>query len=188
MSEIPGPSQGKLLVATPRLADPNFFRTVVLMLAHGDQGALGIVLNRPTETPLSTPLPEWEELASDPEVVFVGGPVIGHTICLARVRSEISVPDDAYKPLEGTLGTVDLEADPALVAAWVEQLRVFAGYAGWGPGQLEGEIEEGAWWVFEALPEDAFSNAPDDLWRLVVRRQGDQFALTSYFPPDPSLN
>jgi putative transcriptional regulator len=188
MSEVPETPQGKLLVATPRLADPNFFRTVVLMLVHGDGGALGLVLNRPTETPLSSPLPEWEELASGPEVVFVGGPVAGRTICLARVRSEISVPDDAYKPLEGTLGTVDLDADPAFVAPWVQQLRVFAGYAGWGPGQLEGEIEEGAWWVFEALPGDAFSEAPEDLWRLVLRRQGGQLALTSYFPPDLSLN
>jgi putative transcriptional regulator len=188
MSEAPSLSQGKLLVATPRLADPNFSRTVVLLLAHGDQGALGLVLNRPTATPLASPLPQWEDLASGPGVVFVGGPVTEGTICLARVRSEISVPDDAYLPLQGTLGTVDLEADPAFVAPWVEQLRVFAGYAGWGPGQLEGEIEEGAWWVLEGLPGDAFSDEPGGLWRRVLRRQGGNLALSSYFPPDPSLN
>jgi putative transcriptional regulator len=188
MSQVPEPSQGRLLVATPRLADPNFSRTVVLLLAHGDQGALGLVLNRPSDTELSSPLPQWEELASGPGVVFVGGPVVGGTICLARVRSEIGVPDDAYLPLQGTLGTVDLEADPALVAPWVEELRVFAGYAGWGPSQLEGEIDEGAWWVTESLPEDAFSVDPADLWRTVLRRQGPKLALASYFPPDPSLN
>lgn len=188
MSEVPALSQGKLLVATPRLGDPNFFRTVVLMLAHGDQGALGLVLNRPTETPLGSPLPQWEDLASGPGVVFVGGPVSGGTICLARVRSEVAVPSDAYLPLQGTLGTVDLEADPAFVAPWVEELRVFAGYAGWGPGQLEAEIEQGAWWVLDALPDDAFSEDPEGLWRRVLRRQGGNLALASYFPPDPSLN
>jgi len=188
MSEVPGLSQGKLLVATPRLGDPNFFRTVVLLLAHNDEGALGLVLNRPTDTLLSSPLPQWEELASGPGVVFVGGPVVGGAFCLARVRSEIAVPDDAYQPLQGTLGTVDLEADPAVVAPWVEELRVFAGYSGWGPNQLEGEIDEGAWWVVDALPGDAFSGEPGDLWRRVLRRQGQQLALASFFPPDPSLN
>ena len=188
MSDVPGLSQGRLLVATPHLADPNFSRTVVLLLAHGDQGALGLVLNRPTSTSLSSPLPQWEDLASGPGVVFVGGPVTGGTICLARVRSEIAVPDDAYLPLQGTLGTVDLEADPAFVAPWVEELRVFAGYAGWGAGQLEGEVDEGAWWVLDALPDDAFSDQPDGLWKRVLRRQGGKLALSSYLPPDPSLN
>ena len=188
MSDVPGLSQGRLLVATPHLADPNFSRTVVLLLAHGDQGALGLVLNRPTSTSLASPLPQWEDLASGPGVVFVGGPVTGGTICLARVRSEIAVPDDAYLPLQGTLGTIDLEADPAFVAPWVEELRVFAGYAGWGAGQLEGEVDEGAWWVLDALPDDAFSDQPDGLWKRVLRRQGGKLALSSYLPADPSLN
>lgn len=188
MGEVTSLSQGRLLVATPRLSDPNFSRTVILLLAHGDQGALGLVLNRPTTTPVASPLPQWEDLASGPGVVFVGGPVAEGTICLARVRSEISVPDDAYLPLQGTLGTVKLEADPADVAPWVEELRVFAGYSGWGPGQLEGEVDEGAWWVLESLPEDAFSDEPDDLWRRVLRRQGGNLALSSYFPPEPTLN
>lgn len=186
--QVAGLSQGKLLVATARLADPNFFRTVVLLLAHGDQGALGLVLNRPTTTPVASPLPQWEGLASGPGVVFVGGPVTGGTICLARVRSEIAVPGDAYLPLQGTLGTVDLEADPAFVAPWVEELRIFAGYAGWGGGQLEEEIDQGAWWVVDALGEDAFSDRPEELWHRVLRRQGGDLAVSSYFPPDPSLN
>jgi|SRR5579875_5865 len=188
MTTVPGLAQGKLLVATPRLADPNFSRTVVLLLAHGEQGALGLVLNRPTDTPVASPLPQWEELASGPGVVFLGGPVAGGTICLARVRSEVGVPGDAYLPLQGTLGTVDLEADPAFVAPWVEELRVFAGYSGWGAGQLEGEVGEGAWWVLDARPEDLFSDQPEGLWRRVLRRQGGDLAIASYFPPDPSLN
>jgi putative transcriptional regulator len=180
--------QGKLLVAAPALADPNFARTVVLLLAHGDQGAIGLVLNRPSITGVSAPLPRWEDLASGPPVVFVGGPVSEGAICLARVKSEVSVPDSGYLPLQGTLGTVDLEADPAFVAPWIERLRIFAGYAGWGPGQLEGEIGAAAWWVVEAQDGDIFGDNPGDLWKRVLRRQGGQLALASAYPDDPSLN
>jgi putative transcriptional regulator len=180
--------QGKLLVAAPSLLDPNFSRTVVLMLAHGEHGALGLVLNRPTITAVSSPLPEWEDLATDPGVVFVGGPVSEGTICLARVKSEVSVPSSGYLPLQGTLGTVDLETDPAFVAPWIERLRIFAGYAGWGEGQLEAEMGSGAWWALDASEEDIFNEEPAQLWKTVLRRQGGLLALASAFPPDPSLN
>jgi putative transcriptional regulator len=180
--------QGKLLVAAPSLLDPNFARTVVLMLAHGDHGALGLVLNRPTVTEVSSPLPEWDDLATKPGVVFVGGPVSEGTICLARVKSEVSVPSSGYLPLQGTLGTVDLEADPAFVAPWIERLRIFAGYSGWGEGQLESEMEAGAWWALDVSEDDIFSEDPGQLWKNVLRRQGGLLALASAFPPDPGLN
>jgi putative transcriptional regulator len=180
--------QGKLLVAGTSLNDPNFARTVVLLLAHGDQGALGLVLNRPTVTSVSSPLPEWEELASEPAVVFVGGPVTEGTICLARVKSDTSAPTSGFIPLQGTLGTVNLESDPALVAPSLEQLRIFAGYAGWGPGQLEAEMEAGAWWALDARDEDTFCDEPGDLWKKVLRREGGLLALASSYPSDPSLN
>ncbi len=188
MADLPGDLQGKLLVARTDLLDPNFNRTVVLVLAHGDQGALGLVLNRPTITPLASPLPEWEELASSPAVVFVGGPVSQGTICLARVRSEVAVPNIGYLPLQGTLGTVDLEGDPAFMAPWLEELRIFAGYTGWGAGQLEEELAADAWWALEAAEEDVFSEDPSQLWKRVLRRQGGALAITSAYPPDPSLN
>jgi putative transcriptional regulator len=184
----PGPLQGKLLVASPALADPNFSRTVVLLLAHGDQGGLGLVLNRSSVTGVASPLPQWEDLASSPAVVFVGGPVSEGAICLARVKSEVSVPSSGFLPLRGTLGTVDLESDPAFVAPWIEKLRIFAGYAGWGPGQLEAEMGAGAWWAFDAEDDDIFSSEPDDLWKRVLRRQGGRWALVSAYPEDPSLN
>ncbi|HTW06792.1 MAG TPA: YqgE/AlgH family protein [Acidimicrobiales bacterium] len=187
MSETTGPFQGRLLVASPRLLDPNFVRTVVLILAHGDQGAVGLVLNRPSTTLVSSPLPAWEDLATAPSVVFVGGPVSAGSICLAQVKSEVSVPDAGYLPLKGTLGTVDLEADPAFVGPWMDKLRIFAGYAGWGSGQLEGEIGEGAWWVVDSRDEDAFSDDPSGLWKRVLRRQGGKLSLISYYPPDVSL-
>ena len=188
MPDLPAELQGKLLVAKTNMLDPNFDRTVVLVLAHGDQGALGLVLNRPTITELASPLPEWEGLASAPAVVFVGGPVSQGTICLARVRSEVSVPNTGYLPLQGTLGTVDLEGDPASMAPWLEELRIFAGYAGWGAGQLEEELAAGAWWALEAEEGDVFSPDPSQLWKRVLRRQGGALAITSAYPPDPSLN
>lgn len=188
MPEITGPLQGKLLVAAPRLLDPNFARSVVLVLAHGDQGAVGLVLNRPTLTLVSSPLPEWEELASAPPVVFVGGPVSEGSICLAQVKPQVPVPEDGYLPLHGSLGTVDLEADPAFVSPWVEKLRIFAGYGGWAPGQLEDEIEEGAWWVLDPTDDDVFSADPGGLWKRVLRRQGGKLALVSAYPQDPRLN
>ncbi|HTV12717.1 MAG TPA: YqgE/AlgH family protein [Acidimicrobiales bacterium] len=188
MPEISGPLQGKLLVAAPGLLDPNFARSVVFVLAHSDQGAVGLVLNRPTMTLVGAPLPEWDDLASVPAVVFVGGPVSEGSICLARVKPQVSVPETGYLPLDGSLGTVDLEADPAFVSPWVEKLRVFAGYGGWGPGQLEGEIAQAAWYVVDAVDDDVFSEDPAGLWKNVLRRQNGSLALVSAFPSDPSLN
>src|SRR5580658_8254520 len=182
MADIPGPLQGKLLVAGPSLLDPNFARTVVLVLAHGEQGSVGLVLNRPTMTLVGSPLPEWEELASEPAVVFVGGPVSEGSICLAQVKPQVSVPDAGYLPLQGSLGTVDLETDPAFVGPWIERLRIFAGYGGWGPGQLEDEIDEGAWWALDAVEDDVFSEDPPGLWKRVLRRQGGDLALVSAYP------
>src|ERR1700694_56140 len=120
---------GRLLVANPVLPDPNFDRTVVLMLAHEEEGALGVVLNRPSEMELDAPLPRWERLAADPPVVFVGGPVApGAAICLGRMPA--GQPAAGWTPVTGELGTLDLEQDPDEVAEGVAQIRVFAGYAG----------------------------------------------------------
>jgi putative transcriptional regulator len=178
---------GRLLVATPLLPDPNFDRTVVLLLAHSTEGALGVVLNRPSEMELDSPLPRWERLAADPPVVFVGGPVApGAAICLARLPA--GRPTAGWTPVTGELGTLDLEQDPDEVAEGVAQIRVFAGYAGWGPGQLEGEIAAGAWFVVAAEPGDAMAHDPGQLWKQVLRRQGADLALMAAFPADPSSN
>lgn len=179
--------KGRLLVATPSLGDPNFEYAVVLLLEHGDEGAVGVVLNRPTGTELSDPLPGWSRLAAEPPVVFVGGPVSPDAaICLAR-----SWPDEAleaYEPLMDSLGTLDLSVDPDEVAGGVQGVRVFVGYAGWGAGQLEGEIAAGAWWVVDASPDDALSAEPEELWRAVLRRQPGRLALFANYPPNPSTN
>jgi putative transcriptional regulator len=179
---------GHLLVAAPVLRDPNFERTVVLLVAHEDGGALGVVLNRATEVPVGEVLGGWGELASDPSVVFEGGPVQPEAaICLARVRSSVGEMK-AFSRIEGTIGTIDLTCDPDTMRGELVELRVFAGYAGWSPGQLEEEIATGSWLTFKALPSDPFTERPDDLWGMVLRRQGGMQAAVALYPPDPTLN
>lgn len=179
--------RGKLLVATPALDDPNFFRTVVLIVEHSADGAAGVVLNRPSGSQLEGPLVEWASAAAEPAVVFVGGPVQQDAaVCLGAAAPGGEPP--GFKPFLGRLGTLDLTLGPDDVVPHIDRLRVFAGYAGWGGGQLEDEIDEGAWFVLDADPEDALSASPDRLWRFVLRRQGGDLALVSNFPDDPSLN
>lgn len=176
-----------LLIATPVLRDPNFARTVVLLLERGDDGALGVVLNRPSDTPLAVALPSWGDAASEPAVVYAGGPVsVTSAVCLASRREGARPP--GWQPLGGTLGVLDLDADPDLVRPALEHLRVFAGYAGWAPGQLDAEVGEGAWLQLPARPDDAFSARPAQLWRDVLRRQPGELAFLAGYPEDPSLN
>jgi putative transcriptional regulator len=179
--------KGRLLVATPALGDPNFDRTVVLVLEHNEDGAIGVVLNRPTATDVAEPLPGWHRLAADPPVVFVGGPVAPDAaICLVRSWPDESV--EAYQPLIDSLGTVDLSIDPDEVSSALQAVRVFVGYAGWSSGQLEDEIQAGAWFVVDAVPEDALSSDPDRLWEAVLRRQRGRLAMFANFPPNPTFN
>lgn len=169
------------------MADPNFERAVVLMVEHSDEGALGLILNRPSDIDVVEPLPEWEPLTSQPAVVFFGGPVSqGGVLALGRARqSELA---DGFSPVIGDIGVVDLHREPGDVALAVDELRVFSGYAGWGGGQLESELEVGGWFVLDALPEDVLSAHPDSLWADVMRRQGGRLARYANYPPDPSVN
>lgn len=179
---------GRLLVATPALKDPNFERTVVLLVAHEDGGALGVVLNRATEVAVSDVLEGWGVLAGDPAVVFEGGPVQPEAaICLARTKVGVGRLT-GFTRVSGAVGTVDLSTNPEVLRESLLSVRVFAGYAGWAPGQLESEIDSGSWFVFDALPGDAFVRRPDDLWPMVLRRQGGLTAAVANFPADPTMN
>jgi len=179
--------KGRLLVATPLLGDPNFERAVVLLLEHADEGALGLVLNRPSGLDVADPLPEWGRYALEPEVVFVGGPVSRNSvIALARLRADL--PAERWEQVLGPVGVLDLSGDPDDVAAAVTAVRVFAGYAGWGAGQLEDEVAEGAWYVVPADPVDAFTDDPEHLWRTVLARQEGELARVAQVPEDPRLN
>jgi putative transcriptional regulator len=179
--------RGRLLVATPTLYDPNFFRTVVLVLEHGDEGALGVVLNRPSETVVGETLPDWSSHTSDPGVVFVGGPVAPEA-AIGLARAETAERDEGWAPLLGNLGTVDLGRPPLELPVVVQNLRVFAGHAGWSAGQLDGEVESGGWFVLDAAPDAVFTAEPGTLWVSVLRRQGGRLAMFATAPAHPSLN
>ncbi len=184
-----GVSKGRLLVATPPLEDPNFDRTVVFVLEHHDEGAIGVVLNRPSIESLDEPLDRWIDLQSAPSSVFVGGPVEQNAlIALAQTSTPLDDGDEHLSPITGRVASADLTADPALVAGAVDGVRIFRGYAGWGPGQLETEIEAGAWLVLDSEPGDVFSGDPDELWRSVLRRQPGRLAWLADAPDDLSMN
>lgn len=185
---------GRLLIAPPAMGDPNFAETVVLVLLHNDEGALGVILNRPTDRPVGEVLPLWASRCSHPATLFEGGPVeLGSVIALGR--HDRSTPADTgglWAPCIGQLGeagigTVNLHLDPDDHAA-LSALRVFAGYAGWSSAQLDGEIAMGGWLIVACKPSDVHDHDPDTLWSRVLRRQGGDMAIVATYPPDPSLN
>ncbi len=185
MSEV---RAGMLLVATPALLDPNFAETVVLLLDVDENGALGVVLNRPSLVPVAEVLAEWEDVVAEPEVLFHGGPVSTEgalAVALLRARDDVPV---GFRTVSGALGLLDLDTPVELLDGSLDALRIFAGYAGWGADQLEGEIEEGSWYVVPALAPDVFRLDPAQLWRDVLRRQPGELAWHSTRPVDPELN
>jgi len=182
-------TKGRLLVATPPLSDPNFDRAVVYVLEHHEDGAIGLILNRPTDEALSEPLDRWIDLQTAPSSVFAGGPVDTNAmIGIATTKLLLDESTELLTPIAGLVASADLSADPAIVAAHVESVRVFRGYAGWGAGQLEAEIGEGAWLVLDSEVGDVFSERPDELWYDVLRRQPGRLSWLALAPDDLSLN
>lgn len=178
---------GRLLVAAPALDDPNFERSVVLILDHDEDGAIGVVLNRASAVPVHDTLAEWSGLAAEPSVVFGGGPVEPTAIVALGVATPVATPDTGAAIL-GRVRLVDLDQDPALAAGELERVRIFAGYAGWAPDQLEDEIAQGAWFPVDAEPSDVFTADPTGLWHGVLRRQPGQLRLLATYPDDPTHN
>jgi putative transcriptional regulator len=172
-------------VATPTLLDPNFFRTVLLVLEHSSEGAVGLVLNRPSETPVGAVLERWDGACAPPGVFYQGGPVAPTGMIGLAVAS--SGPVDGWVPLFDGYGTVDLGESPETVPK-LDALRVFAGHAGWSPGQLDNEVEGNGWFVVERLPTDAFTIDPSTLWTRVLARQRGRLSWYVNCPPDPSVN
>jgi putative transcriptional regulator len=179
-----GSLQGQLLVAGPGLVDPNFWRTVVLVGEHSDEGALGVVLNRASETTVEEAVPELALLAEEMGAVHLGGPVQPSAIV---VLADFVEPEEAQSLVLDSIGFLPSEVDPAVLGE-LRRARVFAGYAGWGPGQLEEELDEASWIVEPALAEDVFSEDPEGLWSSVLRRKGGPFSLLASMPPDPNRN
>jgi putative transcriptional regulator len=170
--------RGQLLIAAPSLSD-YFQRSVVLVIEHTEEGAMGVVLNRPTEHAVVEVIERLADLAGPDDVIHAGGPVSQDSVI---ALGDFEDPSQAARLVVGDVGLVDPDAtDPELRA-----LRVYAGYAGWGPGQLDGELEEEAWIVEPAVPADPF--CAGDLWAAVLRRKGGPYALLARMPADPSLN
>lgn len=179
---------GSLLVATPSLTDPHFEHTVILVLTNGDDGSVGVVLNRRTEITVPSVLPAWTELAAPPKALFEGGPVQPDAaICVGLARTGVERAERVIV-VHDNLVTVDLDSDVEATALSLRHVRVFSGYAGWSTGQLESEVEAGGWIVVPMLPADAFAADPDGLWAAVLQRQGGLMPAVVNYPPDPSLN
>lgn len=186
------PLAGRLLVASPSLDDPNFTRTVVLLLAHNLEGSLGVVLNRPSPADIEEILPQWRGLAATPTRVFRGGPVsVNAAICLAQPAGGMASTSSAGGGIEATVAgllSVDLERDPSTVGDAVGALRVFSGYAGWGSGQLEREMAAGGWVVTDPAPGDLLTDDPEGLWARVLTRMGGLRKAYAKAPPSLSMN
>jgi putative transcriptional regulator len=178
--------RGNLLVAAPALKDPNFDRTVVLIAEHSEEGAMGLVLNRPSEASVADAVPDLTWIAESAGAVHIGGPVAANGVI---VLAEWEDPAQAVVLIDDDLGFVPGDADDTgALAAAVRRSRVYAGHAGWGPGQIEAELAEESWIVEAPLRDELFSDEPEGLWAAVLRRKGREFALLSTMPPDPSLN
>lgn len=178
--------KGKLLIASPAIEDPNFRRTVVLMAEHNDEGAMGLVLNRAMPATVSEAVPDLAWLAELDAPVHEGGPVSAQSVV---VLAEFDEPDYSALLVDDDLGFVPAEVDdPGTLGQVLRRSRVFAGHAGWGPGQLEAEMDEESWIVVALDREDVFCEDPEELWSIVLRRQGKKLALLATMPADPSLN
>jgi putative transcriptional regulator len=180
---------GRLLLAQPQLTEANFERTVVFMLEHNDEGAVGVVINRPTDLRIAEVLADWRDLAADPAVLHVGGPVSQTSVlALGLTPMGSNAPVLGFGQVVGRIGTVDLNAPPEMLLGDLEAVRFFAGYSGWGAGQLDWELEDDSWFVVDAMDSDVLDPDPESLWRRVLQRQPDRLQLLAHYPPDVSVN
>lgn len=175
--------EGRLLISKPAFHDDSFSGTITFVVEHDDGGAVGLILNRPTELLVGDAFADWSELAEDQSTILAGGPV--------QTDATVVLADGSFDDGDLALGlrSIDLETQEALMRAeGVERIRVFSGYAGWGPGQLESEIAAGAWWLVAATKDDVFCQSPKSLWASVLGRGGSEMAWFAHYPADPSQN
>jgi putative transcriptional regulator len=177
--------RGKLLIAGPDLVDPNFHRTVVLIADHGEAGAMGVVLNRPSETTVAEAIPDLADMVEPGEYIHVGGPVQPSGVV---VLAEFEDPEDGVATVLGDIGFVSAETEMSSLPDMTRRVRVFAGISGWGAGQLESELDRDDWIIEPAERADVFSEDPESLWSVVLQRKGGRYALVARMPDDPSMN
>lgn len=178
---------GRLLIATPAIGDGNFEQSVIYMLHHDEGGALGVIINKPSEIDGRELLPRWGDLTVDPQVVFTGGPV--ETNGFIGVGRGVGEQPETTIKVDGTdLVTVDLESDPALTAAHIDRLRLFRGYSGWGAHQLDTELAAGSWFTVASTPADMWTTDPGTLYERVLLRQAGEMRWFANAPLDPTQN
>jgi putative transcriptional regulator len=177
--------RGQLLVAGPGLLDPNFRRTVVLLGEHGEEGAMGLVLNRASTVTVGNAVPPIADLVGEGALVHVGGPVQPQAVV---VLADFVEPHRAGALVLDTIGFLPGDIDDPTELGELRDARVFAGYAGWGAGQLEDELDEQSWVVLPARVSDVFTTAPERLWAEVLRRNGGGLAVLALLPEDPHVN
>jgi putative transcriptional regulator len=177
---------GILLVASPALVDPNFYRAVVLLLEYDEDGAVGVVLDRPLELDVDEHLPAWHDYLAPPHRVFEGGPVQRET-AIGVAHRPAAEAVETWRPVLGGVGLVDVSLEPADIGE-IEEARIFAGYAGWGAGQLDMELAVGSWFPVEGMRDDVFDPVPASLWRRVLRRQHPHIARYADYPTDLRSN
>ena len=178
-------ARGQLLIAGPALVDPNFWRTVVLVVEHSEEGAFGLVLNRPSETSVGEAVAELDEVIDPSEPLFIGGPVQPSSVV---ILGHFEDPDDAALLAFDDVGVLGTATSLEEMSVGVRTARAFVGHSGWGAGQLDSELERGDWILEPARIEDAFSARARDLWASVLTRKGGSYALVARMPPDPSVN
>ena len=181
---------GSLLVSATDLVEPPFRRTVVYIVEHNESGSFGVVLNRLSDTAVGAVLPQWVPVSAEPKALFVGGPVRRDSaLCLGTLRVGTSADGiPGVRRVDGRVVMIDLDTDPQVVGPVVEGVRIFAGYAGWSAGQLEGELKNRDWMVLSALPQDLLAPARLDLWARVLRRQPLPLALLATHPIEVERN
>ena len=179
--------RGRLLVATPAIEQGPFWRSVVFLLDHDHDGALGVIVNRPLASDVEDVLPDWADHVNAPVCLFDGGPVAMDSALALGVLRGGTVPVTGWKQMAGRVGLVDLDG-PVPGSGEFAGLRVFAGYAGWSPGQLEEEVDDGSWIIVDAEDSDLTSPQPETLWRDVLRRQAGDLRFWATYPDDPNWN
>jgi len=178
------PARGRLLISSGGLFDPNFRHTVVLLAEHDAEGSVGVVLTRPLEVTVHEAVPALAELVELDDLLYQGGPVEQEQPVLL---AEVDDPEVLDLRVFGSVGFLT-GAVPTSVRSRLERVRVFAGYAGWGPGQLEREMSEDAWVVAEPRADDVFTDEPDALWHRILERKGPPWSTMARIPFDPSTN
>ncbi|GAC02361.1 hypothetical protein GONAM_53_00500 [Gordonia namibiensis NBRC 108229] len=181
---------GTALIASTDLIEPTFARTVIYVIEHNEAGSLGVILNRMSQTAVHNLLPQWTDIAASPRALYVGGPVKQDAaLCLGVMKHGFDVDDHpALRPVDGRVVLVDLDADPESLSEVLEGVRIFAGYSGWGIGQLDDELDQDSWMLASALPRDLLAPPGVDVWFDILRRQPWPMPLLATHPIDLSLN